>query len=39
MGFFGLSLPFWMAWVIGGLLCGVTNVVFEVLDDGEKKRS
>jgi transcriptional regulator with XRE-family HTH domain/uncharacterized membrane protein len=39
MGFFGLRLPFWMAWVIGGLLCGVTNVVFEVLDDGGKKRS
>jgi transcriptional regulator with XRE-family HTH domain/uncharacterized membrane protein YidH (DUF202 family) len=36
---FGLNLPFWMAWVIGGLLCGVTSVIFEALDDGVHKKS
>jgi DNA-binding XRE family transcriptional regulator len=35
----GLQLPFWMFWVIGGLLCGVTSVVFEALPDRDGKKS
>lgn len=35
---FGMQLPFWMFWVIGGLLCGIASVVFGALDEGDGKR-